>query len=60
MKMLHYSHPVQFDLQILFNSLGKINDLIELTLTANLPLNQMNRLVWTTDKNESSYWKSTV
>ncbi len=54
-----FSKPVQFDLQILFNSLGNINDSVELILTANLPLNQLNRLVWTTDKNESSYWKPT-
>ena len=52
-----FSTPVRFDLQVLFNSLGKITDSVELILTANLPLNQLNRLVWTTDKNESSYWK---
>jgi lysosomal alpha-mannosidase len=54
-----FSKPVQFDLQILFNSLGNISDSVELILTANLPLNQLNRLVWTTAKNESSYSKST-
>jgi lysosomal alpha-mannosidase len=53
-----YSKPVQVDLQILFNSLGKINDTVELILTGNLPLDQLNRLVWKTDQNESSYWKS--
>ena len=40
-----FSKPVQFDLQILFNSLEKITDLLELILSANLPLNQLNRLV---------------
>ncbi len=53
-----YSKPVQVDLQILLNTLGKINDTVELTLTANLPLSQLNRLVWKTDQNESSYWKA--
>jgi hypothetical protein len=54
-----YSKPVQIDSQILFNKLGNISDLVELTLTGNLPLNQLNRLVWQTDQNESSYWKPT-
>jgi len=50
-----FSKSVQFDLQILFNKLGKINDSIELILTGNLPLNEMKRLVWRTNNNESSY-----
>jgi len=54
-----FSKPVQFDLQILFNKLGQISDSLELILTANLPLNEMNRLVWKTNNNESSYWKPT-
>ncbi|CAF4288715.1 unnamed protein product, partial [Rotaria sordida] len=54
-----YSKSVQIDLQILFNTLGKIKDLVELTLGGNLPLNEMNRLVWKTNDNQSSYWKST-
>lgn len=60
-----FSKPVDIDLQIIFNSLGKIRDLIELTLTANLPLNQMKRLIWKTNENlllssssSSSYWIS--
>lgn len=52
-----YSQPVQFDLQILFGNVGKINDIVELTLAANLPLSEMKRLVWTTNENESSEWK---
>jgi lysosomal alpha-mannosidase len=54
-----YSNAVQVDLQILFNTLGKIVDLVELTLGGNLPLNEMKRLVWKTNNNESSYWKIT-
>lgn len=54
-----YSKPAQIDLQILFNRLGKIVDLTELTLGGNLPLDEMKRLVWKTNNNESSYWKST-
>jgi len=54
-----YSNPVQVDLQILFNTLGKIADVVELTLTGNLPLNELERLVWKTDNNESSSSKST-
>lgn len=50
------SKPVQVDLQKLFNSQGKIIDLIELTLSANLPLTDMKRLNWTTNENQSSYW----
>jgi lysosomal alpha-mannosidase len=51
-----FSKPVQVDLQKLFNSQGKIIDLIELTLGANLLLTDMNRLNWTTTDNESSHW----
>jgi hypothetical protein len=52
-----YSNPVQVDLQILFHSLGSIVDLVELTLGANLPLNELQRLVWKTTDNQSSYSK---
>ncbi|CAF1321855.1 unnamed protein product [Rotaria sp. Silwood1] len=55
----NYSKSVQVDLQSFFNSLGNIIDVVELTLGANLPLNDMKRLVWTTNNNESSYSKST-
>ena len=51
------SQPVQFDLQILFNSLGKIINCTEFILIANLPLSELNRLVWTTDENQSSFWQ---
>ena len=54
-----YSKAVQVDLQNLFSKLGKIIDLVELTLGADLPLNDMKRLVWRTNDNESSYWRST-
>lgn len=49
-----YSAPVQLDLQMLFHSIGRIAELVELTLTGNLPLSEMQRLVWRTDRNESS------
>ncbi|CAF3855565.1 unnamed protein product [Rotaria magnacalcarata] len=54
-----FSKPVQVDLQFFFDSLGKIMDLTELTLSANLPLNDMNRLIWRTANDESSYSKPT-
>jgi lysosomal alpha-mannosidase len=50
-----FSSPVKVDIQTLF----KITDFVELTLGANLPLNDMKRLVWQTTNDESSYWKST-
>ncbi len=54
-----YSKPVEVDLQKLLNSQGKIVDLLELTLGANLPLTDMKRLNWTTTDNEPSYWNVT-
>jgi lysosomal alpha-mannosidase len=54
-----YSQPIQIDLQKLLTSLGTIVDFVELTLTANLPLAELNRLNWTTTENESSYWDAT-
>jgi lysosomal alpha-mannosidase len=54
-----FSQPVSVDLQILFNTLGKISDLTELTLGGNLQLSELKRLVWKTNNNQSSYWKST-
>ena len=53
-----YSNPLQFDLQTLFYQLGQINDLVELTLAANLPLSDLQRLVWQTVDNESSAGKT--
>ena len=53
-----YSKSVQIDLQLIFNHLGTINDVLELTLAANLPLSQLERLVWTTDDGISSNSKS--
>jgi hypothetical protein len=51
-----HSKPVHIDLQSLFNTLGKIKDFVELTLGGNLPLNQMKRLVWKTENDQSSYF----
>lgn len=53
-----FSQPVQVDLQLLFQNLGQIQDIVELILTGNLPLSDLKRLVWTTDQNESSHYKS--
>lgn len=49
-----YSQPVTFDLQSLFDGLGVIKDLLELTLSANFPLADVHRLVWITDDVEVS------
>jgi hypothetical protein len=53
-----YSQPFQIDLQELFHSLGQIVDSVELTLIANMPLAEMQRLNWTTTENESSHWNT--
>lgn len=50
-----YSQPVTIDLQLLFNTIGKIANIQELILTANLPLSELNRLVWMTNNGESSH-----
>jgi lysosomal alpha-mannosidase len=47
-----YSRPVSVDLLSIFQSLGTINYLEELTLAANLPLNNLQRLNWTTNHGE--------
>jgi len=49
-----YSHPVTFDLQSLFKSIGTISNTVELTLGANLPLADMKRLNWVTGGEELS------
>ncbi|CAF4705994.1 unnamed protein product [Rotaria sp. Silwood1] len=49
-----YSQPTTFDLQSLFNSLGSIKELLELTLGANMQLADVHRLVWVTTEGEVS------
>ncbi|CAF1497023.1 unnamed protein product, partial [Adineta steineri] len=49
-----YSHPVTFDLQSLFKSIGQISEFTELTLAANLPLTDLKRLTWLSSEQESS------
>ena len=51
---LTYSQAVTVDLQVLFQTQGTINDVVELALAANFPLNEMNRLVWTTNDKQST------
>ncbi|CAF1037159.1 unnamed protein product, partial [Didymodactylos carnosus] len=48
-----YSKPALVDLQTLFTQ-GKITDMVELTLGANLELKDLNRLQWTTADGKSS------
>jgi len=50
-----YSQPVKIDLQMLFQSLGTITNITELTLGANLPLSDLHRLDWITTDKESSH-----
>lgn len=50
-----YSKPVTIDLQLLFKSIGTINQMTELILTANLPLSQLHRLDWITKDKKSSH-----
>ncbi len=49
-----YSQPITFDLQSIFKTIGTISDSVELTLSANLPLANLQRLNWTTTDGESS------
>ena len=44
-----YSQSVTFDLQSIFQSIGTISNALELTLAANLPLAELQRLNWTTN-----------
>jgi len=50
----NYSQPVTFDLQSIFRTIGTISNIVELTLSANLPLANLQRLNWTTTDGESS------
>lgn len=48
----NYSQSVIVDLQKIFQKLGTISNLVEMNLSGNFPLNQIERLVWkTTDGN---------
>ena len=47
-----YSRPVTFDLQSIFQSIGNITNTTELTLAANLPLAELQRLNWITNNEE--------
>ena len=44
-----YSQSVSLDLQSIFQSIGTINNALELTLAANLPLAELQRFNWTTN-----------
>ena len=48
-----YSKSVTVDLQIIFNSIGPITEIVELTLNANLPLSELHRLDWMTKDSTS-------
>jgi lysosomal alpha-mannosidase len=50
-----YSQPVTIDLQTLFKSIGTIAEMIELILSANLPLSELHRLDWMTKDQKSSH-----
>ncbi|CAF5137578.1 unnamed protein product, partial [Rotaria sp. Silwood1] len=54
-----YSKPVTIDLQSLFKSIGMISNTVELTLGANLPLADMQRLNWITADGQLSQMKTT-
>ena len=41
-----YSQPVTIDLQVFFQTVGKIDQVLELILTANLPREDLQRLKW--------------
>jgi lysosomal alpha-mannosidase len=50
-----YSNPVTFNLQSIFQSIGTIIKLDELTLNANLLLDDLERLAWVTSDGQSSH-----
>jgi len=53
-----YSHPQTINLQSIFQSIGTISTMTELTLSANLELSSLHRLNWTTNAGESSFVRS--
>ena len=55
-----YSQAVTVDLQVLFQTQGTISDVLELALAANFPLNEMNRLVWTSRDGQSTQSNKTA
>ncbi|CAF1413328.1 unnamed protein product [Adineta ricciae] len=50
-----YSKPTAIDLQTMFKSIGNIKDVMELILTANLPLTDLHRLDWTAKDQQPSH-----
>jgi lysosomal alpha-mannosidase len=52
-----YSTPITFDLQSLFQAIGTISNTVELTLAANLPVANLQRLNWTTTDGASNEMK---
>jgi lysosomal alpha-mannosidase len=52
-----YSHPITFDLQSIFQSVGSISNATELTLAANLPLSELERLNWMSGNEELNQMK---
>ena len=56
----NYSQPVTFDLRSIFTTIGIISNVVELTLGANLPLANLQRLNWTTTTDETSSIPSTI
>ncbi len=52
-----YSHPITFDLQSIFQSIGTISNAVELTLAANLPLSDLQRLNWMTNDGQLNQMK---
>lgn len=51
-----YSKPVTIDLQSLFKSIGTIDNMTELILTANLPISELQRLDWMIKDGNSTHF----
>ena len=49
-----YSFPTKINLQSIFNSIGIINNILELTLTADLQLSHVKRLQWIIDNEKEN------
>ena len=50
----NYSQSLIIDLQKLFDRMGTISEIVELNLSANIPKNEINRLVWKNNEGKTN------
>lgn len=51
----NYSQPITVNLQTIFQAIGTISSTVELNLSANIPLTEVQRLKWVTSDGESTH-----